>query len=367
MATGRARRAAPRDSTRAHLRVAPARRVRGARAWALLLAYALRRAAKQEALKVIDFGIAKAATNLSPTRLGVFAGKLAYASPEQLRCERVDRRSDVFSLGVMLFELSVGRRLFPLHNDFSLLKAMTEGEIPRPSDVDQDYPADLERIVMRALARDRNDRYQTARELQVDLEDFAARSALDLSQSAVARLLEDLFRDDIEEWKAAQSAGVTLERHVMTTSTTRTANGDERDGADSDSDEIAMPKDGVRGAARAFSPTVPDGPVSKRSRLLTMRRMVLQDELVTEMAQPTDFAAAGPLDGLSPLSRWKVAEWKSDARSLGFAFVLVTTALSHADRRPKHTPGRPGSRCLRRPWRRWRLWQRPRRLGLEVV
>jgi eukaryotic-like serine/threonine-protein kinase len=167
-------------------------------------------------VKIIDFGIAKSTTNLSRTQLGVFTGKLAYASPEQLRCEKVDRRSDIFSLGLILFELSTGRRAFPHTNDFAMMRATTEGEVPRPSELDPAYPLALERIVLRALARERGQRYATARDLQLDLEAFATEAGLDLSPASLGRLLEELFRNDLDQWRAARGAGITLEQHVVT-------------------------------------------------------------------------------------------------------------------------------------------------------
>lgn len=166
-------------------------------------------------VKIIDFGIAKAATNLARTTLGVFKGKVAYASPEQCHCEQVDRRSDVFSLGALLFELSTGRVLFSRDNELAVMKAITEEPIPRPSDILLAYPSALERVVLRALARKRSDRYATAQELQRDLECVAREHRLDLSPSSLVRLLETLFRDDLDAWQAAQHAGAALEQHIV--------------------------------------------------------------------------------------------------------------------------------------------------------
>ena len=166
-------------------------------------------------VKIIDFGIAKAANNLARTQLGMFKGKVTYASPEQCRCEQVDRRSDVFSLGVLLFELSTGRVLFPQNNQLAVMKAITEGAIPRPSEIDPTYPSALERIVLRALARKRSERYATAQDLKRDLECFAREHRLDLSSSSLVRLLGILFRGDVNAWKMAQEAGTTLEQHIV--------------------------------------------------------------------------------------------------------------------------------------------------------
>jgi serine/threonine protein kinase len=165
-------------------------------------------------VKIIDFGIAKAVTNLCRTRLGTFAGKYAYASPEQVRCEPVDRRTDIFSLGIVLFELSTGARAFPQPNDFSVIQAIAHDELPQPSQVDPAYPPALERIVMRALAREKSERYQTADELRRDLEAFARANGLDLSRASLARLMAYLFRDEpalLDHQPASENAGWPVE------------------------------------------------------------------------------------------------------------------------------------------------------------
>lgn len=166
-------------------------------------------------IKLIDFGVAKSSNNLTRTRLGVFKGKVAYASPEQCQGGLVDRRSDLFSLGVLLFELSTGRALFPQNNELAVMKAITEGTIARPSEIDAAYPAGLERIVLRALAREPNERYATAQEMQRDLEAFARQHRLDLSPAALVELLQTYFRDDVDAWQLAREAGTTLEQHIV--------------------------------------------------------------------------------------------------------------------------------------------------------
>ncbi|MEA2750578.1 MAG: eukaryotic-like serine/threonine-protein kinase, partial [Myxococcales bacterium] len=115
-------------------------------------------------VKIVDFGIAKSDSRVGEaTKSGKLKGKVPYMSPEQARGEVIDARSDVFSTGVMLFELTTGKRLFKGASEYETLRLICEREYPRPSDVRSDYPVDLEPIVMKALAKDANDRYQSAR------------------------------------------------------------------------------------------------------------------------------------------------------------------------------------------------------------
>jgi serine/threonine protein kinase len=165
-------------------------------------------------VKLIDFGIAKAANRLSHTRFGIFKGKLPYASPEQCRCEPIDRRTDVYSLGVLLYELTTGFPVFEGSNEFELMRLMSEAVFTRPRMRDKEYPRELEQIVVKALARDPADRYQTAQALQRDLEVFAGRAGLDLSAFSLSRLVEQLFASELARWQDSRRAGMKLEDHL---------------------------------------------------------------------------------------------------------------------------------------------------------
>ncbi|MEO8798213.1 MAG: serine/threonine-protein kinase, partial [Polyangiaceae bacterium] len=114
--------------------------------------------------KVVDFGIAKFSSRMSSTRAGTLKGKLAYMSPEQVHGEQIDRRTDIFALGVVLWELTTGQRLFRMESDLDTLAKVQECNVPRPSTLVRGYPIDLEKIVMRALAKNRGERFKTARE-----------------------------------------------------------------------------------------------------------------------------------------------------------------------------------------------------------
>src|SRR5207237_2568075 len=140
-------------------------------------------------VKVLDFGIAKAARRLSTTRTGTLKGKIQYLSPEQCTADPVDRRSDVFAIGILLWELTVGRRLYAGKSDLMIMKAITERDAPRPSTLVPDYPAELEALVMQALQRRPAQRFQTAEALQLAIEEWARARRLALSPVGLSRWL----------------------------------------------------------------------------------------------------------------------------------------------------------------------------------
>jgi len=146
------------------------------------------------AIKVCDFGIAKASNRRAEaTQAGVLKGKFSYMSPEQCQSHPIDRRSDVFSIGILLYELTTLSQLFRAHSEYALLQSIIESPIPPPSARVLGYPRELEAIVMKALAKSPNDRYQTAQEMQVDLETFAREHKLAMSSISVAKLMGSLF------------------------------------------------------------------------------------------------------------------------------------------------------------------------------
>ncbi len=152
----------------------------------------------QGAVKVVDFGVARARGNLHVTDTGTLKGKAAYMSPEQIRAsDSVDRRSDVFALGIVLYEASTRRRLFKCEGEVETLQRVLDGEIPPPSRLLPGYPGELERIVLRALERDPARRYPTAEAMQADLERFIGRTGEPLLPSALGALMQATFADRI--------------------------------------------------------------------------------------------------------------------------------------------------------------------------
>jgi serine/threonine protein kinase len=162
-------------------------------------------------VKIVDFGIAKSGAQLHEhTRSGKLKGKIPYMSPEQARGEEIDWRSDIFAAGVMLFELTTGKRLFKAASDFETLKLICERDYPLPSQVRLGYPRELEAVVMRALAKDRTQRWQSAREMQAAIEEFVRRERLPVSTIALSQFMQGLFEDKLASQKQALLQGKQL-------------------------------------------------------------------------------------------------------------------------------------------------------------
>jgi serine/threonine-protein kinase len=156
------------------------------------------------AVKLVDFGVAKARGRLAEaTSAGQLKGKFGYMSPEQATDKPIDRRSDIFSLGIVLFELTTGRRLFRGRNDAETLRLVTSGEVPSPTRIDRGYPKRLEQIVLKALERDPLCRYQSAALLERDLRGYLERAHTSIESRHVALLLEQVLGDRVRQRRAA--------------------------------------------------------------------------------------------------------------------------------------------------------------------
>ncbi|MBX7112975.1 MAG: serine/threonine protein kinase [Myxococcaceae bacterium] len=153
-------------------------------------------------VKVLDFGIAKAANQIEQTRAGEIKGKLSYMSPEQCMGKSLDCRSDLFSLGVVLYEWLTGFKLFTGDSEVAILKSITEGKIYAPSYFKADIPEAVEAILMKALEKDREKRYQTAWDMQYDLDQFLSQYEFTPSNIHLSNFLKQLFNDELEEEKA---------------------------------------------------------------------------------------------------------------------------------------------------------------------
>ena len=150
-------------------------------------------------VKVIDFGIAKAIDRqAASTQTGQVKGKFAYMAPEQIKFESVDRRADIFAMGAVLHELFTGEKLFSREHDLLMFKALCEDPIPHPSAVRRDLPVAFDAIVMRALARNPAERYESAAAMRRDL--LSALRGIpgdELPEEELAHLMRKLFADRI--------------------------------------------------------------------------------------------------------------------------------------------------------------------------
>lgn len=150
--------------------------------------------------KVIDFGIAKKSeANGEETKAGTLKGKFAYMSPEQAEAEEVDPRTDVFALGIILWELLANDRLFTGSNENAILRKVRECQTPAIRKINPLVPAELERIVTKALAKDKNVRYQTAAALQKDLNRFLNTQYPDFSPHDFSKTVIDCFKNSYQE------------------------------------------------------------------------------------------------------------------------------------------------------------------------
>jgi serine/threonine-protein kinase len=148
-------------------------------------------------IKVIDFGLAKAANRASKTAAGVIKGKVAYMSPEQAVGAPIDRRTDIFALGTTLWELACDRRLFKRSDDVETLRRVHAAEVPDPTRLVDGFPPELWRILSRALARDKNERYRTAADMARDLDAVTGSMGQPGAGARhVAKVMRELFADD---------------------------------------------------------------------------------------------------------------------------------------------------------------------------
>jgi serine/threonine protein kinase len=163
------------------------------------------------AVKLIDFGIARAEQRQTETQTGILKGKSGYMSPEQCRCEPVDRRSDIFALGIVLYELTTLARAFRGINDYETMQRIVRGHLPPPSRLVPGYPQELEALVLRALAPDPDSRFATAAALHEELDAIAGRLGGIASPATVGRYLSGLFGQRPEPWRSGAPEPVELD------------------------------------------------------------------------------------------------------------------------------------------------------------
>jgi tRNA A-37 threonylcarbamoyl transferase component Bud32 len=150
-------------------------------------------------VKVVDFGIAKAATKSEHTKTGMLKGKFSYMSPEQCLGAPVDMRSDVFALGILLYELCTGKRLFKHESELMILDMITKRSVVPPSSVAPGITPRLEDIILRALEKETQVRFQTAQDMQIALEEYLRSEGHQATNADIAAYMRELFADKIEE------------------------------------------------------------------------------------------------------------------------------------------------------------------------
>jgi serine/threonine protein kinase len=152
--------------------------------------------------KLVDFGVAHAVATSEGASERI-AGKAGYMSPEQAKGDPIDRRSDLFSLGIVLFELTTGRRLFKGRDKAHTMHLVHLAEVPKPSSIFPSYPAKLEAIVLKALARDRDQRFQSAEEFSQALERYLVEERIMVARSSTGQLLKRVLGERIQQRRSA--------------------------------------------------------------------------------------------------------------------------------------------------------------------
>jgi serine/threonine-protein kinase len=199
---------------------------------------------------IVDFGIAKVATDPRRTRTGVRKGKLPYMAPEHVRGEPLDARADVWAIGVMLWEALTGARLFDRDSDFRIYQAISDGEIPSVNAAGARYPDAVDRIIARALARDRDQRYATARDLGHDLRELAGGAG---SRDAIAGALGARCAEQLAARKHAIAAAIARLPPAEAALATAAATDAATDAATEPGAGAGEPPDAARDAAETAS------------------------------------------------------------------------------------------------------------------
>jgi serine/threonine protein kinase len=160
---------------------------------------------KHGEVKIVDFGLAKANSQLEKSEPGIIKGKFSYLSPEAAMAQEVDARTDVFAVGIILWELLAGQRLFLGETDFQTVKKVQASVVPSISQINKRVPQELEHIIQRALAREPTQRYATARALGMDLSKFLFKHGVPVSTFDIGTLVQGAMRER-QRYRPAQTS-----------------------------------------------------------------------------------------------------------------------------------------------------------------
>ena len=149
-------------------------------------------------VKLIDFGVAKAQGRLTQTRTGAIKGKYSYMSPEQVKGEAVDHKTDIFALGIVLHELLTAQRLFKADSDISTIERVKSAPIPPPSTINPSLPRGIDIIVLKALARDPAQRFENAQAFRLAIEDWLVFERMSASSAHLAEFLKRVYRERLD-------------------------------------------------------------------------------------------------------------------------------------------------------------------------
>jgi eukaryotic-like serine/threonine-protein kinase len=165
---------------------------------------------KRGEIKLVDFGLAKATSQLEETDPGVVKGKFSYLSPEAASGISVDMRADIFSVGILLYEMLTGQRLFYGENDYHTVELVRKAEIPPISSINPQVPPEMEEVITKALAKDPDDRYQHASEFSEDLTRLLFSRGMPVSRGDVSRMVGFTLKEQKSASPATEKRPTTI-------------------------------------------------------------------------------------------------------------------------------------------------------------
>lgn len=167
---------------------------------------------RQGEVKITDFGLAKAKSNVSVSDQDVVKGKFAYLCPEVVDGKEPDARADIYAVGIILWEMLCGRRLFVARNDMETVELVRKGEVPKAGTLREDVDEDLDKLLQRVLAKNLKRRFQSCREVEQELAGYLAKRGLRATSADLAHFVREML-DDAEEQELLDVG--TLLRHEM--------------------------------------------------------------------------------------------------------------------------------------------------------
>ena len=148
---------------------------------------------RQGEVKVTDFGLAKAKSNVAVSEIDVVKGKFAYLSPETVEGKQPDARADIYALGIILWEMLCGRRLFAAGNDAEIIELVRKGDVPKVSSLREDADDELDKVMQRILAKNIKRRFQSCREVEQELGNYLAHKGLRATSADLSTFVRDLL------------------------------------------------------------------------------------------------------------------------------------------------------------------------------
>lgn len=254
-------------------------------------------------IKIIDFGIAKAASRSSQTQAGVLKGKFGYMSPEQVRGKALDRRSDVFAIGTILYELLTADRLFTGDSDFETLEKVRNVNVPPPSRVNPAIPAELDRIILKSLAAEIEERYQWAGEMHEDLQAFLMGFDPVYTAKQLATFMRTTFATEMRREQEILDEQRQIGREVLSTPPTPVAGQAPLDDSiiiseerfDGDVDQKTVVSENPPPPAEA-----PTAPIPLASPTSSSGEIAGQSTKILGEASPLNYAALAPPPSAPP-------------------------------------------------------------------